>query len=62
MKPPREYFTECKAGDAGAQRVGAHWFRFIDNRSLSLMMRDGALKPAIHAVHDATDYHEEVIP
>lgn len=54
MQPPKDYFKPCDSKTPGAQRVGAHWFCFNDNRTLSLMLRDGALMPATHFVEAGT--------
>ena len=38
--PPSEYFIQCSAGDPGAQRIGANWYRFRDEHQLALFLGD----------------------
>lgn len=40
MNPPSEYFEQCESWHAGAQRVGANWFRFRDEHQLELWLSD----------------------
>lgn len=40
MNPPSEYFEQCESWHAGAQRVGANWFRFRDEHQLELWLGD----------------------